>query len=187
MALRQRDHWTIVLVLTALLFVCVVAGKLSSIPDAAKLVLNVGEEVEIPVLRLLAHPIGLSIEFTRIPGSKPIELGDSISRHGTGYIEFDLPGAPIKVLVTGLDREAMFEALPSGRFATGRDGKNTREFVVFQEDGNPKRFPWPPLNVARPTLAMGSSIVKVKVLEVTAGLAGEQVAIIANAPIDAKG
>ena len=184
MALRQRDHWTLILVMAVLLviFICVAAGKFASTPETAKLILNVGEEVQIPVTRLLQHPLSLSIQFSRVPGSKPIELGEWTSRRGVGYLDFDRPGAPLKVLVSGLDQEAIFEALPPYG-ATWRDGTITRQFVVFQEDGNPKRFPWP-FNAARPTLPMGSSIVKVKILEVTADLAGEHVTMVANAPID---
>jgi hypothetical protein len=74
-----------------------------------------------------------------------------------------------------------FEAEPAGGHSL-----NTvyRDLVPrASDDGNPRRFPWPPDNAARPRLPAGTSTLTLNVVQVGRLLSGEKVTAILIPPV----
>ena len=124
--------------------------------------------------------------FERQKGQIRPELGEYATRgdwRKTGFLDFDNPGAPIKLLVRGEGKEVVYEAIPAGSYGTTTI---RRELVPFVDDDNPNRFQWPPDLTLRHNLPAGYSHFLVTVQEVGNQLKGEKVKIIFGPPVTFK-
>ena len=159
--------------------------------SSAKLVtlqLVPGKTVAVSLFRPLPHALNLTSGFNRKGWKdKRPELGDYQTKGGagqeTGSLEFQNPGVPIKLLVQCEENRAVYEALPAG----GYDANSKwRDFVPFVDDANRNRGPWPPNGSQRLLLPAGYSTIQMSVLEVGAGLLGEQATMIVKSPVSFK-
>jgi len=173
-----KIHWAF----WTTLVVVVATGVLADVLSSAKLVtieLRPKAAIDVSVFRPLPDALRLSLSFNRTEGQKRPELGDYATTENSGFLEFKNPGAAIKLLVRGEDREVIYEALPASAYGTtiGRD------LIPFMDDGNPNRFQWPPNLAVRPILPSGYSTFNISVLEVGHQLVDEQVTLIIGSPI----
>jgi len=162
----------------------VVAARLSSAPELAQLRLIPGEAATVSVFRLFPDSVRLFVRFDRLPPAAPRpELGEFQAAGGPGYVAFNTPGAPVVLRIRAQSATVDFEALPATAYGSEHID---RELVVLKEDGDPRRFQWPPDNLARPRLPAGRSSITITAVEVGAALAGEGVTVVIEPPLTFK-
>ena len=179
----RRVQWLLLGIAAAVLLAGAAAARISSSAAVVPLKLAVGASATLSVFRVLPDTVRLSLDFDRRDGLQRPELGESRSTSGPGYLEFASPGEPIVIRVRGPSSTADFEALPASGSGANRVH---RHLVIRTADGDPRRFPWPPDNSARPALPVGTSTITIEVLKVGAPLAGEKVAAVFKAPLSFK-
>jgi hypothetical protein len=142
------------------------------------------------VLRLAPDAPRLSMEFEDPAHARPPmgywrsrpELGEWAAIEHDGNLHFGFPGETVKLRVADQTQAQIFEALP----ASGRsDGLIHRDLVRFGEDGDARRFRWPPLLPSR-SIPAGRSVLDVSVLEVGDAIRGESVAVVVQPPLGFK-
>jgi hypothetical protein len=151
------------------------------------LTLSVGESATVSVFRLLPDPVHLELRFDRDKPDRDkvrVDLGNSGSTKRPGFLEFDSPGARVVVQVSVRERTIDFEALPAGAYNANSVYRNLVPRVA--DDGDPRRFTWPPDNAARPKLPAGTSTLMLKVLDVGGALSGEKVEACLVPPLTEK-
>lgn len=181
----MRTHWVVWSSLVLVVATGAIISSLSSSPTITSIELVPNASVNVSVFRPLPDAIRLSMAFERPKGEKRLELGEYTHREDwrrTGFLDFNNPGAPIKLLVLGEDKEVVYEAMPAGSYGTTIG----RELVPFVDDGNPNRFQWPPDLTLRHYLPAGYSDFIITVQEVGSQLKGEKVKIIIEPPITFK-
>lgn len=157
--------------------------RMSSSRLVMPLTLTVGESVTFSVFRLFPDTVRISLDFDRKHGLRRLELGEYTMTRGPNYIQFRAPGEPVILQVQSPTANAEYEAMPAGAHSHKRI---SRELVVRESDDNPNRFTWPPDNVARLTLPVGSSEITLRVLEVGTTLASEKVDVVIEPPLSFK-
>jgi hypothetical protein len=182
---RLKVHWACWSMLTLLFSLAMVAFELSSVRSDTYLSLNPGATGNVSVFRLFPAPLALDVQFKRNGwNDKRSELGvyqyNSNFRE-SGYLEFKQPGEPVTIRVTsdsGIDK--LFDALPNSAYNAS---EITRNLVVANEDGSPRRFKWPP---RLETLRAGISHLTITVVDVGPTLAGEHVTFSVKPPLGFK-
>jgi hypothetical protein len=161
-----------------------ISARVSASATRAEITLSPGQSISVPVFRLFPASIAISLEFFRTPGTRRPELGEFVSSDGPGFIEFKSPGEPIVVNVKGPHAAARFEALPAGGYGVE---SIQRTLVVLENDGNPRRFPWPGNYERVPKLPRGASMVAITVEDVGQAILGERVTVVLEPPLSFKG
>ena len=178
-----KARWLALVTAALFLLAGALVANLSSSPDVAILPLVAGESVRLAVFRMSPDAVRLSFNFPRLLGQNRPELGDYAMTRGPGYIEFRSPGQPVVVKVQGPESTADYEALPASGYS---NAYISRDFVVRENDGNPSRFVWPPINAMRPVLPRGQSVITLTVVQVGAALSGERVQAVIEPPLSFK-
>jgi hypothetical protein len=184
----QRIRWLCLGIAAVFLVAGVVAAKMSASATVFPLTLSVGESVTVSVLRLLPGDfVSIELGFDRdMPhGYKAsADLGYWQTKEEGGFLEFDLPGEPIVIQVRAASTTVDFEALPAG----SRDHERVYREIVPRvgDDGDLRRFPWPPDSAARPQIPPGRSMLTLTVVEVGRSLSGEKVTAILIPPLTEK-
>lgn len=180
-----KIHWTLWITLVIL----IATGALIDDASSAKsitMVLRPKESMSVSVFRPLPHTLNLVFDFNRMDGRKALELGDWATGDDwqkTGFLAFSNAGVPIKLQVRRDSQEAIYETLPASSYGGNTVG---RDLVPFVEDGNPRRFNWPPNVALALPLSVGVSTLNITVLEVGEQLLGEQVVLIIKSPVTFK-
>ena len=185
MALRLRTHWIIWSGLVVFISIGAIISSLSSKRTISSIELTPGASVSIQLFRPFPDLIGLSMEFERPKGHKRPELGQSGHNKDwkqIGFIDYQNPGVPIKLLVRSEGKEGVYEATPAWAYGNAI----LRTLLPFIDDGNPSRFQWPPEQRLRLGLPAGYSDLVISVQDVGVKLRGERVNIIVEPPISFK-
>ncbi|MBS1186784.1 MAG: hypothetical protein H6R04_802 [Burkholderiaceae bacterium] len=101
----------------------------------------------------------------------------------TGYLYYVSPGEPVKIRITKMatKESVIFEATPGDAC---NDDRCRRRLVPYIDDGDPKRFTWPPTGGL--LLPAGNSDLQIDVMEVGERISGEQVTLKIEPPLDFK-
>ena len=180
---QLRIRWIVLSAVASLLLAGTLAARVSSSPATAPITLAKGQSVTISVFRLFRDVVRVSLEFERTAGNRRPELGMPPSSTGPGYIEFALPGQPVRMEVSGPDSTIEYEALPGSSHG---DRHIIRDLVVRANDADPTRFSWPPRDLVRQALPPGRSTISLTVMEVGEPLFGERVRVIIQPPLSFK-
>lgn len=176
-----KIHWTLWITLVILVATSALIDDATS-AKSITMVLRPKESVTVSVFRPLPHTLNLIFGFNQINERRASGQGDW---QKTGFLEFSEAGVPIKLLARRDDQEVIYEAMPANSFAYNAKMIG-RDLVPFVEDGNPRRFNWPPNAALALPLSVGISTLNITVLEVGEQLLGEQVTLIIESPITFK-
>lgn len=185
-----RVAWSILAGTSLLVVVGAIAWRIASYPARARIDLVPGARVTMDVLRLAPDAPRLSMEFDDPAAMRPPspfwptrpELGEwrLVEREGSLY--FGNPGETVKLRVIDQSDAKIYEALP----ANGRsEGLKHRDLVRFVDDGDARRFHWPPLPSPK-SIPAGRSMLDISVLEAGGALRGESVTLVVEAPVGFK-
>ena len=185
-----RAAWWIFAGLCLLVAVGAIAWHTASHATQARIDLVPGARVTMDVFRLAPDVPRFSMAFEDPAAMRPPspywptrpELGEWRPLERDGSLRFDNPGETIKLRVVSQSDAQVYEALP----ASGRsEGLKHRDLVRFVDDGDARRFRWPPLQPSR-SIPAGRSTLDVSVLEAGGALRGERVVLIVQPPLDLK-
>lgn len=182
MSFMLKAHWVVWTVLVLTVLAGATIDELSSANSIA-IKLNPKTKIDVTVFRPLPHVLRLSLDFKRSGwADKRPELGEYRTSAGSrGYLEFSNPGGVVKLLASNGQDKVVYEALP----VTGANQNTmTREMVPFVDDGNPKRYKWPPSKALE--IPTGFSKISISVLEVAPRLVDEQATLIVIPPVGFK-
>ena len=183
MSRKLKIHWVVWLVLTLTVAAGTTAFFLSTTPTRVDLDLVPDAGADVSVFRLLPGFFSLSLYFETKGNLRP-ELGSFEHYEKPRALEFPNPGATVKIQVSVRESRTtyVFEAMPAGSFGQ----KIGRDLVLFIDDGDPHRFPWPPNRESLPVLPKGTSHLHVSVLEVGHPILGERVELFVSPPLSFK-
>ncbi len=185
-----RAAWSIFAGLCLLVMVGAIGWHAASHTVQARIDLIPGARVTMHVFRLANDAPRLSISFKDSAALRPPtpywptrpELGEWRALEGNGSLRFENPGETVKLRVFSRSDAGVYEALPvSGR----SEGLKHRDLVPSEDDGDPKRFRWPPLLPTK-SIPAGQSALDILVLEVGDAIKGESVTVVVQPPLGFK-
>ena len=190
MSLILRVAWWIFAGLCLLVAAGAIAWHIASRAIHARIDLVPGARVKMDVFRFAPDAPRLSMTFEDPAAMRPPspywptrpELGEWRPLERDGSLRFDNPGETVKLRVVSQSDAQIHEALP----ASGRsEGLKHRDLVRFVDDGDAKRFRWPPLQSPL-SIPAGRSTLDISVLDAGGVLRGENVVLIVEAPLGLK-
>ena len=186
MSQRMKALWTPWLILASIFTVGMAAFWVSSTPTNVNFPLVKGTKLTTSAFRLQQSGLSLILKFKKGGDAKRPEHGSHISSvawRETGYLYYPSPGEPVKIRITKIDSKesVIFEALPGDAC---NQGSCRRTLIPYIDDGNSKRFTWPPTQGL--LLPAGKSILQIDVMDVGERISGEQVTLAIDPPLDIK-
>ncbi|MFE0499162.1 hypothetical protein ACFW0P_00075 [Lysobacter soli] len=190
MSPNLRAVWWIFAGMCLLVLVGAIGWHVASRTVQARIVLMPGTRVKMNIFRFAPDAPRLSMAFNDSAAMRPQfpywptrpELGEWRAIDSEGSLHFINPGETVKLRVVTQHGAQVYEALPVSERS---EGVKYRDLARFVDDGDAKRFHWPPLQSPR-SIPAGRSTLDISVLEVESVLRGESVVLSVKPPLDFK-